>query len=96
MDTGVVENIKVANKRCIKKKEPVLSESTTNGDNKECITDSYTRNAIERYREKNIDKTREYNRQYNQKRKEEKKKENPYMGYQSKIFIKKFMKCKTQ
>lgn len=91
MDTEVVETIKVANKRG-RKKEVVISESTTKieaGEKKECITDSYTRNAIERYREKNINKAREYNRQYNQKRKEEKIKENPYYGLSKQDIYKK-------
>jgi hypothetical protein len=52
------------------------------------LTNSYTRNAIERYRAKNIDKAREYNKLYNQKRKEDKIKENPFYGLTKQELIK--------
>lgn len=44
-------------------------------------THSYTLNAIRKYREKNVDKIKDYNKKYNQRKKEELKKQNPYIDY---------------
>ena len=73
-------------KRGRKKKiiNPITTETNAQApitiQEKVYLTDTYTRNAIDRYREKNIDKAREYNKLYNQKRKEDKIKENPFYG----------------
>jgi hypothetical protein len=52
------------------------------------LTNSYTRNAIERYRVKNADKLKEYHKQYHQKRKDEIRKDNPYYGLTKQELIK--------
>lgn len=44
-------------------------------------TDSYTLNAIKRYRAKNAEKMKEYNKEYHQKKKAEKHQANPYIKF---------------
>jgi len=48
---------------------------------KQLKTNSYTLNAIKKYRAKNADKVKEYNKIYRMKKKEEIKKINPYLDY---------------
>jgi hypothetical protein len=50
-----------------------------NNAEKQLKTDSYTLNAIKKYRAKNADKVKEYNKIYHQKKKAEKHCANPYI-----------------
>jgi hypothetical protein len=52
-----------------------------NDAEKQLKTNSYTLNAIKRYRAKNADKVKEYNKIYHLKKKDELKKINPYLDY---------------
>jgi hypothetical protein len=52
-----------------------------NDTEKQLKTNSYTLNAIKRYRAKNADKVKEYNKIYHLKKKDELKKINPYLDY---------------
>ena len=52
-----------------------------NNTEKQLKTNSYTLNAIKKYRAKNADKVKEYNKIYRMKKKEEIKKINPYLDY---------------
>lgn len=52
-----------------------------NDTEKQLKTNSYTLNAIKRYRAKNADKVKEYNKIYHLRKKDELKKINPYLDY---------------
>ena len=61
-----------------------INNETTNNfniSNNQLKTNSYTLNAIKKYRAKNADKVKEYNKIYHLRKKDELKKINPYLDY---------------
>lgn len=62
----------------------IVDEIVANNDNeneKVLKTDTYTLNAVKRYRAKNAEKMKEYNKQYHQRKKAEKHQVNPYIKF---------------
>jgi len=61
----------------------IINEPTAdfNISNNQLKTNTYTLNAIKKYRAKNADKVREYNKIYHLRKKDELKKINPYLDY---------------
>lgn len=62
-----------------------------NNENNSLITDTYTINAIKRYRLKNSNKLKEYHKQYNKQKRDEKIALNPNLKLNKKQLIEKIL-----
>ena len=73
------------------------NEIIANNDNEKILkTNTYTLNAIKKYRAKNNDKIKEYNKQYRMKKKDELKITNPYLDYSKQQLFEKIFELENK